>query len=130
MKPLRTALAWLLVLGLSSSAFAGDLKDSIAKAAQEQAQQPKTSIPKPYLWSGAALFVTGMSMAVYGFLHTSGGEFVSGQVSTESKTKLGATGLAVAGAGGAILFFGSRVNRAPAITMGPGRMTVSKHISW
>jgi len=132
MKPLRTALAWLLILGLSSSAFAGDLKDSIAKAAEEQAQQPKTgiSIPKPYLWSGAALFVTGMSMTIYGFLHTTGGEFVSGQVSTESNTKLGAAGLAVAGAGGAILFFGAKSNHAPSISMAPGRMTVSKHISW
>jgi hypothetical protein len=130
MRPLRTGLAWLLILGLSSSAFAGDLKDSIAKAAEEQAQQPKTTIPKPYLWSGAALFVAGMSVAVYGFLHTNGGEFVAGQVSTESKTELGAAGLAIAGAGGAILFLGSKANRAPSITMAPGRMTVSKHIAW
>ncbi len=93
MRTLRTAVAWLLVLGLSSSAFAGDLKDSVAKAAEEQAEKAKVSIPKPYLWTGSVLVVTGMAMAVYGFLHTSGGEFVSGQVSTESKTKLGSRGL-------------------------------------
>ena len=130
MRPLRTGLAWLLILGLSSSAFAGDLKDSVAKAAEEQAQQPKTNIPKPYLWTGGALVVTGIAMAVYGFLHTSGSEFVSGQVSKESKTELGGAGLAVVGIGGAILFFGSRAKSAPSITMAPGRMTVSKHISW
>ena len=130
MRPLRTGIAWLLVLGLSSTAFAGDLKDSITKAAEEQAQQQPTKIPKPYLWSGSALFITGMTMAVYGFLHTSGGEFVSGQVSQESKTGLGGAGLAVAGLGGAILYFGSRAKSAPSITMAPGRMTVSKHISW
>ncbi len=130
MRTLRTAVAWLLVLGLSSSVFAGDLKDSVAKAAEEQAEKTKVSIPKPYLWTGGALVVTGIAMAVYGFLHTSGGDFVSGQVSTESNTKLGCAGLAVLGAGGAILFFGSKANKAPSITMAPGRMTVSKHISW
>jgi hypothetical protein len=130
MRTLRTAVAWLLVLGLSSSAFAGDLKDSVAKAAEEQAEKAKISIPKPYLWTGSVLVVTGMALTVYGFLHTSGGEFVSGQVSTESKTGVGVAGLAVLGAGGAILFFGSKASKAPSITMAPGRMTVSKHISW
>jgi hypothetical protein len=130
MRPLRAAIALLLVLGMSSSSFAGDLKESIAKAAQEQAQQPQTKIPKPYLYAGSVLFVTGMAMTVYGFLHTNGGEFVSGQVSKESKTTLGGAGLAVAGLGGAILFLGSRAKSAPSITMAPGRMTVSKHISW
>ena len=130
MRPVRTAIAWLLVLGLTSPAFAGDLKDSVAKAAEEQAQQQQPKIPKAYLWTGSALVVTGMVMTVYGFLHTSGGEFVSGQVSKESKTELGGAGLAIVGVGGAILFFGSRAKSAPSITMAPGRMTVSKHISW
>ena len=130
MRPLRTVVAWLLVLGLSSSAFAGDLKESIAKAAAEQAQQQQSRIPNAYLWPGVALFVTGMTLTVYGFLHTSGGEFVSGEVSKESKTTLGGAGLAVAGLGGAILFFGSRANRAPSITVAPGRVTLSKHVSW
>jgi hypothetical protein len=131
MRLLRTAIAWLLVLGLTSPAFAGDLKDSIAKAAEEQAQQQqRPTIPKAYLWSGSALVVTGMVMTVYGFLHTSGGQFVSGEVSKESNTELGAAGLAVVGIGGAILFFGSRAKNAPSITMAPGRMTVSKHITW
>ena len=79
MRTLRTAVAWLLVLGLSSSAVAGDLKESVAKAAEEQAEKTKVSIPKPYLWTGGALVVTGIAMAVYGFLPNSGCEFVSGQ---------------------------------------------------
>jgi hypothetical protein len=130
MKPLRSGVALLLVLGLSSSAFAGDLRESVAKAAEEQAQQPQSRIPNAYLWPGAALFVTGMTMTVYGFLHTSGGEFVSGQVSKESKTALGGAGLAVAGLGGAVLYFGSHANRAPSITVAPGRVTLSKRVSW
>jgi hypothetical protein len=130
MRPLRTVVAMLLVLGLSSSTFAGDLKESIAKAAEEQAKQQQPKIPNAYLWPGALLFTAGMSMAVYGFLHTSGGEFVSGEVSKESKSALGGAGLAVAGLGGAILFFGSRANSAPSITVAPGRVTLSKHLSW
>ena len=132
MRSLRTVVAWLLVIGMSSSAFAGDLRESIAKAAEEQAQQGQgqVKIPKPYLLTGAALFVTGMTMTVYGFLHTNGGDFVSGEVSKESKTELGAAGLAVAGLGGAILFFGSRAKNAPSITLAPGHVKISKHISW
>jgi hypothetical protein len=72
-----------------------------------------------------------MSMAVYGFLHTSGGEFVSGQVSTESKTALGGAGLAVAGAGGAVLFLGAhRAKKAPSLTFGPKTFKISKQLTW
>jgi hypothetical protein len=86
---------------------------------------------KAYLVTGASLFVVGMSMAIYGFLHTSGGEFVSGQVSTESKTALGGAGLAVAGAGGAILYWGAhKAKRAPSLTFGPKTFKVSKQLTW
>jgi hypothetical protein len=131
MKLVRAIAAILAILALSTSSFAGDLLESAAKAAQEQAQAQPLKIDKAYLWSGAALFVTGMSMVVYGFMHTSGGEFVSGQVSTESKTAVGAAGLGVAGLGGAILYLGvQRSKRAPSITIGPGRITLAKRVSW
>jgi hypothetical protein len=130
----RPLIVSMVILGLSTASFAGDLHDSIARAAQQQQQQERSAAPKipaPYLVSGAALFVAGMSMAVYGFLHTSGGEFVSGSVSKESKTGLGAAGLAVAGAGGAILYLGAQhAKRTPSVTLGPGQVTVSKRISW
>ena len=131
MKLARPLLASVVILGMSTSAFAGDLQDSIARAAQQQAQAPSPKIDAGYLIPGVALFVAGMSMAVYGFLHTSGGEFVSGSVSKESKTGLGAAGLAVAGAGGAILFLGSQhAKRAPSVTIGPNRFAVSKRVTW
>lgn len=131
MKLVRAAAAALAILALSTSSFAGDLLESAAKAAQEQAQTQPPKIDKAYLWPGAVLFVTGMSMVVYGFLHTSGGEFVSGQVSTESKTKIGGAGLGVAGLGGAILYLGvQHSKRVPSITIGPGRITVAKGVSW
>ena len=131
MKLVRAIAAALAILALSTSSFAGDLLESAAKAAQEQAQTQPPKIDKAYLWPGAALFVAGMSMVVYGFMHTSGGEFVSGQVSTESKTTIGGAGLGVAGLGGAILYLGvQRSKSAPSITVGPGRITLAKHVSW
>jgi len=131
MKLARPLIASLMILGLSTSSFAGDLHDSIANAAQQQEQAPTQKIPKPYLVSGAALFVAGMTMTVYGFLHTNGGEFVSGEVSKESKTSLGGAGLAVAGVGGAILFMGARhAKHAPSVAFGPGRLAISKRLAW
>jgi hypothetical protein len=129
----RPLIATLMILGLSSAGFAGDLHDSIANAAQQQSQEkaPAGKIPKPYAISGATLFVVGMSMTLYGFLHTSGGDFVSGAVSKESKTGLGAAGLAVAGAGGAVLFMGvKRAPHAPSIAVGPHGVTISKRVAW
>jgi len=135
MKLLRPTLVWLVIVGLSAPGYAGDLQDSIARAAQTQPQQqeqrPPQKMDKAYLVSGASLFIVGMSMAVYGFLHTSGGEFVSGAVSKESKTGLGAAGLAIAGAGGAVLYWGAhKAKRAPSVTFGPKTFKVSKQLTW
>ena len=133
MKLVRVFVASLAIVGIASSGFAGDLQQSIAKAVNEQ-EQVKTGpvhIDKPYLIAGGALFVAGLSMAVYGFLHTSGAEFVSGQVSKESNTQLGAAGLAVAGAGGAILFLGAhRSKTAPSVSVGRRGVTVAKRLTW
>jgi len=132
MRLARTLVVSVTIFGLSTPAFAGDLRDSIARAATQQASQPTPPrMQKSYLVPGASLVVAGMSMTLYGFLHTSGGEFVSGEVSKESKTGLGAAGLAVAGAGGAILFLGSeRARHAPSITVAPDRVTVTKRLAW
>ena len=134
MKLFRIGVAWLLVLGLSTAGFAGDLRDSIARATSEQAPQsfePKINIPKPFLWTGAGLFVGGMAMALYGFLHTNGADFVTADVSKQSNTTLGVSGLVVAGLGGAVLFAGSKRGKsAPSITVGPDGVKVAKRISW
>jgi len=132
MKLARPLFVSLAIVSFSTASFAGDLHDSIAKAADQQQQRPPAPrMDNRYLVPGASLFVAGMAMAVYGFLHTSGGEFVSGSVSKESKTELGGAGLAVAGAGGAILFMGAkRAAKAPSVTFGPGHVAVSKRVSW
>jgi hypothetical protein len=131
MKLVRVVAASLAILGLSTAGFAGDLLESAAKAAQQEAQAKPTKVDKSFLWPGAALFVAGMSMAVYGFLHTSGGDFVSGEVSKESKTGLGGAGLGVAALGGAVLYLGAQHSkRSPSIAVGPGRITLAKRVSW
>lgn len=134
MKLARPLFVSLVIVSFSTASFAGDLRDSIAKAAEQQPQQGQRPAPRMdnrYLVPGASLFVAGMAMAVYGFLHTSGGEFVSGSVSKESKTGLGGAGLAVAGAGGAVLFLGAkRAAKAPSVTFGPNGVKVSKQLTW
>jgi hypothetical protein len=135
MRRLRILIAFTAILAMGTSSFAGDFRDSVAKAARDAAAQQETEQRSgnrnPYLWPGAALFIAGMSMATYGFLHTSGSEFVSGEVSKESKTGLGGAGLAVAAAGGALLYCGTlRAHHAPSVTVGRGRVTVAKHVSW
>lgn len=131
MRLARTLVVSVTIFGLTTPAFAGDLRESIARAAQQPVQTTARPMQKSYLVPGAAMVVAGMAMATYGFLHTSGGEFVSGEVSKESKTGLGAAGLAVAGAGGAILFLGSeRARHAPSITVAPDRVTVTKRLAW
>jgi len=130
MRLARPLIVSVTILALSTPAFAGDLRESIARAAEQQAPPP-AKIQKSYLVPGASLVVVGMSMALYGFLHTSGGEFVSGSVSKESKTGVGAAGLALAGAGGAILFFGSeKARHAASLTVAPDRVTISKRVAW
>jgi hypothetical protein len=130
MRTVRVLIAWVLVVGLSTPALAGDLL-SITKLADQQEGAQKPRIEKKYAVLGGAIFAGGMALAVYGFLHTKGGEFVSGEVSKESKTQLGGAGLAIAGAGGAVLFLGSqRSKRSASLTVGAGRIALSKQVSW
>jgi protein-S-isoprenylcysteine O-methyltransferase Ste14 len=131
MKLVRTLAVSVAIVGMSTASFAGDLMESAAKAVQQETETRPSHLDKAYAVPGAALFITGMSLAVYGFLHTSGGDFVSGQVSKESKTTLGGAGLGLAGVGGAILYLGSRhMKHAPSITVAPGAIGVAKRLSW
>ena len=117
MKLLRIGVAWSLVLGLSTAGFAGDLRESIAKAATQQEQPPSNRMPASCAWAGGTLFAAGMAMTLYGFLHTNGGEFVSGQVSKESKT---AHDKRLVG----------NLKPSPSIALGPGRIAVAKQVGW
>src|SRR5919108_1337178 len=110
MRIIRIALAWLLILAVSTPAIAGDLRDSIAKAADEQTQTAarRGPMPKPYLWAGTSLFVGGMAVGLYGYLNNKNGEFPEFGEATSTNKSLGMAGLltAVFRGGGPFLFWG------------------------
>ena len=131
MRPRRIAVAWLVIVGLSTSAFAGDLRSSVATAAQQQASSSDKPIPKGYLWAGSALFVGGMTIGIYAFLHNRNGGIPRFNEATATNKPLGAAGLGLAFVGGTILFLGERQSRgSPTLTFGPGRMRVTKQMTW
>ena len=135
MKLLRIVVAALLVVGLSTSAFADDFQASIAKAVEQQGQTGQTGrapIQKGYLWAGAVLFAGGMTAALYGFLHNEHTGYPTFGEASATNVKLGSAGLVAASAGGLLLFLGQRQHsgRAPSLTFGPGRVTLAKQLSW
>lgn len=128
----RIVTALVLIVGLSTSALAGDLRTSIEQAAQETARRPENKpIPKPYVWIGSSLFVGGMAVGLYAFMHDKNGQFPGTDEYNATNRTLGAAGLFTAFGGGLLLFIGKRqANRSPTVTFDPGRMTVSKRVSW
>src|SRR5713226_5737578 len=132
MRALRTMITALLVLGLSTSGFAGDLEKSIAKAAQQaDTQSQKTGGSKAAVWAGAALFVGGMAVGLTSFINNKNGQFSEFGEADAVNKHLGAAGLSAAFAGGVLIFLGShQAKRSPSVTVGPGQVTVSKRLSW
>jgi hypothetical protein len=130
MKALRVVIVWLVVVSMSAPAFAGGLRESAAKAAEQQAQSQSRRIPKQYLYPGVALFIGGMAVGIYGFLNNSNGSLPEFGEAEATNTNIGAAGLGLAFAGGTILFLGARRGSSPSVTFGPGRATVSKKVSW
>ncbi len=126
---MRLAVAWLLIFVLGTPAFAGDLRESITKAATEQTTEKRGPIPKAYLWTGSALFVGGMAVGLYGFLNNKNGEFPEFGEANSTNRALGTAGLVTAFVGGTVLFLGAR-RASPSVTFAPGRMTVAKTVKW
>jgi len=133
MRTLRTAIATALILGLSTSAFAGDLAASIAKAAQqEETRTRKSGSAKVLVYTGAGMFIGGMTVGLMAFMNNTNGEFAEFGEANAVNKELGAAGLCIAFAGGALVYLGhSRAAKSmPAVTVAPGQMKVSKKISW
>jgi hypothetical protein len=133
MKAVRTAVAALLMFALATPAFAGDLQQSIDKAAQQpQERTPSKSTPsKPLVWTGAALFVGGMTFGLYSFINNNNGGFAEFGEANAVNKKAGAAGLATAFGGGVLMFLGShKSSKSPSVTVGAGAVKVSKQISW
>jgi hypothetical protein len=132
MNVLRTALVSMLVLGLSTSAFAGDLAASIARAAEEQAQQQPvgnggTGAMKKL---GAAIFAGGLAVMLYGFLASQ--EFGTEDVEklARGRTGIGIAGAGVAAAGGALMIAADRRGGATALRVGGGGVTLAQRVTW
>jgi hypothetical protein len=133
MRALRMAVAALLVLGLTTSAFAGDLQQSVANAAQQPSPPPRTSskgTSKALVWTGAAMFVGGMTFGLYSFINNKNGGFAEFGEANAVNKKAGAAGLATAFGGGVLMFLGSHRSNSPSVTIGAGGVKVSKQISW
>jgi hypothetical protein len=133
MRALRTAVAALLVLGLATSAFAGDLQQSIANAAQQPSPPPRTPSKGPskaLVWTGAAMFVGGMTFGLYSFINNTNGGFAEFGEANAVNKKAGTAGLATAFGGGVLMFLGSHRSNSPSVTIGAGGVKVSKQISW
>jgi drug/metabolite transporter (DMT)-like permease len=136
MKTLRIIVAWVVIAGVATSALAGDLQTSAAKATKQPSQnKPETSgskpMPRSYLWAGTALFVGGMAVGVYAFLNNRNGDFPGINEATATNKPLGAAGLGVAFVGGTILFLGQRKAKQSAeLKVVPGGLAVTKTMTW
>ena len=133
MRALRTGIVALIVVGLATSAFAGDLQQSVANAAQQPSPPPRTpskGTSKALVWTGAALFVGGMTLGLYSFINNKNGEFAEFGEANAVNKKVGAAGLATAFGGGVLIFAGSHRSNSPSVTVGIGRVSVSKQVSW
>jgi hypothetical protein len=132
----RTIGVTMLAVAISTSAVAGDLRKSINRAVeqQEQPQNPRgqpNPIPKPYLWAGTAMFVGGMAVGLYAFMHDKNGQFPGTDEYYATNRGLGAAGLLTAFGGGAALFIGKhQANKSTTFTVNRGGVTVSKRLSW
>jgi hypothetical protein len=128
----RIVVVSLLIVGLSAPARAGDLRTSVEQAAQETARRPDNKpIPKTYLWLGSSLFVGGMAVGLFAFMHDKNGQFPGTDEYNATDRKLGAAGLFTAFGGGMLLFIGKRqANRSPVVIFDSGRISVSKQVSW
>ena len=131
MRAVQTAIVALLAMGISTSAFAGDLQDAVAKAARQNST-PSTQVrsSKSVVRAGAALFAGGMAVGLFSFINNQNGPFSEFGEANAVNKPLGAAGLGAAFAGGVLIFLGTHMSKAPAVTVGAGQVTVSKRLSW
>ncbi len=130
-----------LVLAVGTPAFAQNAPSTAAAMRAQAAEMATQSVPsgmsgsnpsgRAVMWTGAGVFVTGLGVAVYGFLNNQNGEYPGFGEADATDSKLGAAGISVAFAGGALMAIGHRMSRyAPDVQVGVDRFGVSKKVSW
>jgi hypothetical protein len=137
MRIARPGLVAALVVGLASPSFGGDLRESVAKAAQQQqtpAPQSASGGSKALMWTGGLMFAGGMVVGLFGFIDNQNGEFTEfgekGEANAVNKA-LGAAGLSAAFAGGLLMYAGShRAQRLPTVVIGRDRVRLVKRFAW
>ena len=132
---IRTSVACALALSLSTTAFAGGLRESAEQAAAEGAQtQQMAPMPsgKTLVYTGSAVFAAGMATALYGFMRAGNGEYTQFGEATSRNKPLGAAGIAAAFTGGTMMFLGSRGSRFLPSSVASRRTasSVGKMVSW
>lgn len=139
MRILRVALILMLTTSIAGAATAGDLKESASAAAATAAagdsqsdQVRRTSgLAKTEVVGGAVVFGAGMTMALYGFINNENGSYSEFGEANATNKALGGAGMAVAFAGGLMMFLGSRAAKvAPSVAVGKGTFAVGKRIKW
>jgi protein-S-isoprenylcysteine O-methyltransferase Ste14 len=133
MRAIRIGTAALLVFGMTTSAFAGDLMTSATQTAQqeERARPQRPTAAKVETWAGTAMFVGGMAVGLYAFLNDKNGSYAEFGESTAVNKSLGAVGLGTAFVGGALIYLGQHQHkRGASVTIGARRLSVSKQLSW
>jgi hypothetical protein len=142
MKLIRIAIVSLLIGGITTPSWAGDLRESIAKAAEQQAAAPDGASSgnggSPALkWSGRGLFVAGMAVGLYGFINDKNGKYSEFGEASSSNKHLGAAGVSAAFVGGVLMLLGtrhsgsaSRTSSLPAVAASPGSVSISKNVTW
>lgn len=131
-KTAKLLLVACLATAVATPAYADGLRAAADKAAQQadtMTAAPRSSTLK---WAGLGLFVGGMSVGLYAFIHNKNGSYAEFGEADAVNKKLGAASLAAAFAGGALLFVGTRKapRTMPDIKVGPSAVTVSKQVSW
>jgi len=132
-KTAKFLLVVCLATAFATPAYAEGLRAAADKAAQQAADTmtaaPRSSTMK---WAGLGLFVGGMSVGLYAFIHNKNGSYAEFGEADAVNKKLGAASLAAAFAGGALLFVGTRKapRTLPDVKVGPSAVSVTKQLSW
>jgi hypothetical protein len=132
---IRTSVACVLALSLSTTAFAGGLRASAEQAAADAAlTQQLTPMPSgnALVYTGGAVFAAGMVTALYGFMRAGNGEYTQFGEATSRNKGLGAAGIAAAFTGGTMMFLGSRGSRflPSSVSVSQSGASVGKRVSW
>lgn len=144
MKLIRIVIVSLLVGGITTPSWAGDLRDSAARAveaqvaasAQSGASRDGSSSAATLKWGGRALFVGGMAVGLYGFINDKNGRYAEFGEASSSNKHLGAAGLSTAFAGGILMLLGTRSHGGssnsslPSVAASPKGVSISKNVTW